>query len=216
MDINALIKQTAVKYGIPENLFRALVKQESGFNPRAVSPAGAMGLAQLMPTTAKALGVEDPFDPAQNLEGGAKYLRQQYDRFGRWDLALAAYNAGPGAVERYGGIPPYRETQNYVRNVLAMAGDTGAAIPGIGAAQSGKTHQAEQQGIARQLTQAMLDRMKEELFAPKETFPAGKTSPPVRTLAALPAQNAPKPIPLSGLTPEESFYLQRIFNQGGK
>jgi len=216
VDIDALIKQTAARYGIPEDLFRALVKQESGFNPRAVSPAGAMGLTQLMPATARALGVEDPFDPAQNLEGGAKYLRQQYDRFGDWGLALAAFNAGPGAVQKYGGIPPYQETQDYVRNVLAMAGDVGATTPGVGTAQAGETRQAGRQGIARQLTQAMLDRMKEELFAPKETAPLKQTSPPVRTLAALAAQNAPKLVPLSGLTPEESFYLQRIFNQGGR
>lgn len=120
--LERLARGVARKYGIPENLFVSLVRHESGFNPRAVSRAGAMGLTQLMPATARALGVEDPFDPVQNLEGGARYLRQQYERFGRWDLALAAYNAGPGAVSRYGGIPPYRETQNYVRSVLRGAG----------------------------------------------------------------------------------------------
>ncbi|MCL7405888.1 MAG: lytic transglycosylase domain-containing protein [Marivivens sp.] len=109
-----MARAAANRYGIPSGLFLRLVQQESGWNPSAVSPKGAIGLAQLMPQTARVLGV-DPHDPAQNLEGGARYLRQQYDRFGNWRLALAAYNAGPEAVERHGGIPPYRETRNYVR-----------------------------------------------------------------------------------------------------
>lgn len=104
----------ARKYGIPEALFLRLVNQESRWNPSARSHKGAMGLAQLMPGTAKRLGV-NPRDPVQNLEGGARYLRLMYDKFGDWRLALAAYNAGPGAVQKYGGIPPYRETRNYVR-----------------------------------------------------------------------------------------------------
>ena len=109
-----MARAAANRYGIPSGLFLRLVQQESGWNPGAVSPKGAIGLAQLMPQTARLLGV-DPHDPAANLEGGARYLRQQYDRFGNWRLALAAYNAGPEAVERHGGIPPYRETRNYVR-----------------------------------------------------------------------------------------------------
>lgn len=114
-----LIREKAQKYGIPFDLFYRMIEVESGFNPKAVSPAGAMGLGQLMPGTARALGVKDPFDPEQNLEGAAKYLRQQYDRFGRWDLALAAYNAGPGNVRKYGGIPPFKETQRYVSLILS-------------------------------------------------------------------------------------------------
>lgn len=110
-------RDAARRHGVPEDLFARLVQQESGWNPRAVSHKGAMGLAQLMPGTAQLLGV-NPADPAQNLEGGARYLRMQYDRFGTWRLALAAYNAGPGAVERHGGVPPYRETQGYVRAIL--------------------------------------------------------------------------------------------------
>jgi soluble lytic murein transglycosylase-like protein len=106
-------RDAAVRYGVPEDLFLRLVQQESGWNAGAVSTAGAIGLAQLMPGTAAVLGV-DPWDPTQNLNGGARYLRTQYDTFGRWDWALAAYNAGPGAVQEYGGIPPYAETQNYV------------------------------------------------------------------------------------------------------
>lgn len=116
----ALINSAARRYGLPVALVKAVIKAESNFNPRAVSPAGAMGLMQLMPSTAAAMGVSDPFDPAQNIEGGVKYLRLMLDRFGQnLELALAAYNAGPAAVEKYGGIPPYRETQEYVRRVLA-------------------------------------------------------------------------------------------------
>ncbi len=120
--LNLLIYEKAQKYGLPPKLLYELVRQESGFNPRAKSPAGAMGLTQLMPGTAKSLGVTDPYDPEQNLDAGARYLRQQLDRFGRIDLALAAYNAGPGAVQKYGGIPPYRETQAYVQKILKNAG----------------------------------------------------------------------------------------------
>lgn len=107
-------RAVARKHGIPEDLFLRLVQQESGWNPAARSHKGARGLAQLMPATAAKLGV-NPNDPLQNLEGGARYLRQQYNTFGNWQLALAAYNAGPGAVQKYRGIPPYRETKNYVR-----------------------------------------------------------------------------------------------------
>ncbi|MDO5604994.1 MAG: lytic transglycosylase domain-containing protein [Paracoccus sp. (in: a-proteobacteria)] len=104
----------ARKHGIPEALFLRLVNQESRWNPNARSHKGAMGLAQLMPGTAAQLGV-NPHDPLQNLDGGARYLRMMYNQFGDWRLALAAYNAGPGAVQKHGGIPPYRETRNYVR-----------------------------------------------------------------------------------------------------
>jgi soluble lytic murein transglycosylase-like protein len=124
----AEITAAAKKHGIDPALLAGLVKQESGFNPNAGSPAGARGLAQLMPATAAGLGVTDVLDPIQNLDGGAKYLRQQLDAFGG-DVtrALAAYNAGPGAVQRYGGVPPYAETQNYVRIVQANAAQYRAA-----------------------------------------------------------------------------------------
>jgi soluble lytic murein transglycosylase-like protein len=118
----AEIDAAAKKYNVDPALLRGLIRQESNFNPNAGSPAGARGLTQLMPGTAAALGV-DASIPAQAIEGGAKYLRQQLDKFGKPELALAAYNAGPGAVSRYGGIPPYAETQNYVRKVMAYAAE---------------------------------------------------------------------------------------------
>ncbi|MEM6482569.1 MAG: lytic transglycosylase domain-containing protein [Pseudomonadota bacterium] len=110
-------RSAALRHGIPVGLFLRLVQQESAWNPRAVSHKGAIGLAQLMPGTAAYLGV-DPHNPSQNLDGGARYLAEQYRTFGSWRLALAAYNAGPQAVEEHNGIPPYRETQNYVRVIL--------------------------------------------------------------------------------------------------
>jgi len=126
MDYRALASQIAQQEGVPVDLFLRLVNQESRFNPNAVSPAGAMGLAQLMPGTARDLGV-DPNDPVQNLTGGARYLRQQLDTFGQPDLALAAYNAGPGNVRKHGGIPPFKETQNYVSTILGAPAAQGRA-----------------------------------------------------------------------------------------
>lgn len=112
-----IAKAAAAKHGIPENLFLRLIQQESGWNAGAVSPKGATGLAQLMPGTADLLGV-DINDPTQNIEGGARYLAMMHDKFGSWKLALAAYNAGPLAVEKHDGVPPYAETQNYVVAIL--------------------------------------------------------------------------------------------------
>lgn len=115
-----LIEAKAKKYNLDPNLLAGLIKQESNFNPYALSHCGAMGLGQIMPQTARHLGVKDPFNAAQNLDGAAKYLREQLDTFGdNVNKALAAYNAGPGAVKRYNGIPPYRETQNYVRAITS-------------------------------------------------------------------------------------------------
>lgn len=135
MDYRTLAARIAQEEGVPSDLFLRLVNQESGFQPNVTSSAGAYGLTQLMPGTARDLGV-DPTDPEQNLRGGARYLRQQLDRFGEPSLALAAYNAGPGRVQQYGGIPPFEETQNYVRSILggspvsvSTSGTGGAAMP---------------------------------------------------------------------------------------
>ena len=113
-------EEASALYQIPSKLLRAVAKAESGFNPKAVSKAGAMGVMQLMPGTARSLGVSDPYNARQNILGGAKYLKQNLDRFGGdVSLALAAYNAGPNSVTKYGGIPPYKETQNYVKKIMA-------------------------------------------------------------------------------------------------
>ena len=113
-----LFKEAGAKFGVDPTLVTAVAKAESGMNPKAVSGAGAKGLMQLMDGTASALGVTDSFDPKQNVEGGTKFLGEMLRRFKKPELALAAYNAGPGAVAKYGGVPPYAETQNYVQKVL--------------------------------------------------------------------------------------------------
>ncbi|MBJ7470334.1 MAG: lytic transglycosylase domain-containing protein [Solirubrobacteraceae bacterium] len=137
MPYAAEINAAAAKHGIDPALLAGLVKQESGFNPTATSSAGARGLTQLMPATAKYLGVTDSTDPAQALDGGAKYLKEMLDKFGGDPrLALAAYNAGPGAVTRFGGVPPYAETKAYVEKVLAnrdaYSAAATAAVPALG------------------------------------------------------------------------------------
>jgi len=114
-----IIARAAEKYSLPAALLRAVAKAESGFNPRACSSAGAMGLMQLMPSTAREVGVDNPWDPEENIEGGARYLRQLLDQYANnVPLALAAYNAGPGQVKKHGGIPPFEETRNYIQRVL--------------------------------------------------------------------------------------------------
>jgi soluble lytic murein transglycosylase-like protein len=121
-EYESLIAQAAARNGVDPAILHGLIEQESGFNPSATSSAGAAGLTQLMPGTASSLGVANPLDPAESIEGGARYLGQLMGQFGgNAEDALAAYNAGPGAVQQYGGVPPYSETQSYVAKVLANA-----------------------------------------------------------------------------------------------
>ena len=119
-DIDKIIETFADKYNVDGDFIKAIIKQESGFNPNAKSKKGAMGLMQLMPKTAESLGVTDAFNPWENVEGGVKYLKGFLDKYNNnHELALAAYNAGPGAVSRYGGVPPYKETQNYIKTIMS-------------------------------------------------------------------------------------------------
>ncbi|MGE8205231.1 lytic transglycosylase domain-containing protein [Heyndrickxia sp. NPDC080065] len=117
-NIEAIIQKASEQYSLPPELIKSIIHQESSFQSNAVSNAGAAGLMQLMPSTAESLGVTDVFDPEQNVMAGSKYLKNMLDRYnGDIELALAAYNAGPGNVDRYGGIPPFKETQNYVKKI---------------------------------------------------------------------------------------------------
>jgi len=131
IDVGALVEQYASQYAVDPALVHAVIRVESAYNAGAVSHKGAIGLMQLMPQTARELAVDDPFDPAENVRGGTHYLRQMLDRFdNRLEWALAGYNAGPGAVERYEGIPPYTETINYVEKVIRLyRGDEGFSLP---------------------------------------------------------------------------------------
>jgi soluble lytic murein transglycosylase-like protein len=149
------------RYGIPVSLLKAVARSESSFRSDAVSRAGAVGVMQLMPATAAGLGVTDPLDPEQNIMGGAKYLRQQLDAFdGDTRLALAAYNAGPGNVRKYGGVPPFEETQNYVRKVLSLAGGSGK-IPSAGSFVPRADAVSDAKSLAESLLWEILNREQE-------------------------------------------------------
>lgn len=122
MDVKTMLKNAADRYGVDQNLVLAVARQESGYNPYIVSPAGAVGVMQLMPNTAEGLGV-DPWDPGENIDGGVRYLKAKLEEFGgNVESALAAYNAGSEAVRKYKGVPPYKETQNYVTNIKEALG----------------------------------------------------------------------------------------------
>lgn len=123
LQYEAIFDEASRTYGVSKSLLLAVAKQESNFDPNSVSHAGAQGIMQLMPGTAKTLGVKNAFDPYENIMGGAKLLRDNIRSFGSVPLALAAYNAGPGAVKKYGGVPPYKETQDYVKKIMADLGN---------------------------------------------------------------------------------------------
>lgn len=128
--LEQIFQKAAQTYGVDESLLKAMAKAESGFDPNATSKSGAMGIMQLMPATAKGLGVTDAYDPEQNIMGGAKYIASLLDKYdGNVSYALAAYNAGSGNVDKYGGIPPFEETQNYVTKILGYLQDGGVEIP---------------------------------------------------------------------------------------
>lgn len=137
----SLIQQASVSSGVPAAIITAVIRVESGFRETVISPKGAQGLMQLMPATAQRFGVKDAFDPRQNIQGGSQYLRWLYQRYQHWPLVLAAYNAGEKKVDKYGGIPPYRETRNYVQKVLAhYAKLTQQTVPNITAIAQQQTN----------------------------------------------------------------------------
>lgn len=196
-NLKRLARRKAKQYGIPVNLFLALVNQESGWNPRAVSNAGAQGLGQLMPGTAAGLGVTNPFDPEQNLDGAARYLAQQHRTFGNWRLALAAYNAGPGNVQKHGGVPPFQETQNYVRSVLAAAGSPSSGRRkkggGKGAALTipPPTPSFDMSSLARSNLQAIAEGRFDPLAQLSELAQASRVTPTVAPTASTAALSSP-------------------------
>ena len=150
----AWIRDHAASHGMDPRLVQAVIQAESAYNPRAVSSAGALGLMQLMPATARQLSVAEPLSPEQNIRGGVAYLRQMLDRFGSVELAVAAYNAGPGAVERYRGIPPYAETRAYVQRVMGLYRGGSTILVGF----SGGGGPSQPHALVRDAAPSMLQR----------------------------------------------------------
>lgn len=215
-----LIAAKAQKYGIPVNVLTELVRAESGFNPNAKSAAGAMGLSQLMPGTARSLGVTNPYDPEQNLEGGAKYLSQQLKRFGSLPLALAAYNAGPGNVQKYGGIPPFAETQAYVKKIMGSL-DSGGGVPSLPAQNKEQLNiQSSTQNNSGSAEQALnpADRLRafrtalDNAFTPIETPEARNIAAQAQTIEMQPMQV--NMAPMRGLSEDEVNMLTKLFGKG--
>ena len=161
VDLDGIFNAAAQKHNVPVNLLKAVAKAESDFRPNVTSSCGAMGIMQLMPATAKSLGVIDAYDPEQNIMGGAKYLSQMLTRFGgNVEFALAAYNAGPGAVAKYDGIPPYNETQNYVKKVMEYMGSD-ISVTGLGHSIGGASGTAENSLLKSSLTEMFMMKMLE-------------------------------------------------------
>ena len=213
-DYSQLINAKAQKYGVPANVLTELVRAESGFNPNAKSPAGAMGLGQLMAGTARGLGVTNPYDPDQNLDGAANYLSQQIKKFGSVPLALAAYNSGPGAVQKYGGIPPYKETQAYVNRIMARLGQ-GGTMPAQGQAATGgqQVAQGGQQGLGQTDRVSALRSALEQTFTPLETpEPSNIAEQTPAPMQVQPVQTQATAVP--GLTEDEISTLTKLF--GGR
>jgi hypothetical protein len=154
VDLDAVFQAASQKYGVSTGLLKSVASAESGFDPKATSKCGAMGIMQLMPETAKGLGVTDAYNPQQNIMGGAKYLSQLLNRFnGDTKLAVAAYNAGPGNVEKYGGVPPFAETQAYVQKVLGTDGNS------LSAGSAAASSSADVSGTGEVSTAALLAEM---------------------------------------------------------
>ncbi len=149
--LEQIFEEAAATYGVPKDLLKAIAKAESNFDPNATSGAGAQGIMQLMPATARGLGVTDSYDPYQNIMGGAKYISQMLDKFnGNVKLALAAYNAGPNNVAKYGGVPPFKETQNYVVKVMGFM-EGSISVPNISYSVPGTHEDSYYQAILDEL-----------------------------------------------------------------
>ncbi len=213
-DWSVWIARHAGREGVDTRLVQAIMQVESSYNPRAVSRTGAMGLMQLMPDTARLVQVDDAFSPEQNIRGGVTYLRQMIDRFaGRLELAIAAYNAGPGAVQRHGGIPPYEETRDYVDRVLTLYRGSSTSLTGLVASGGPvRTNGLMQSGAASPLREALAGGMlrppppSAALAPPAVATVAGRVAP-VAAVAPAPAPAAPKavePLAVPALLPERS------------